>query len=224
MRALLPLLMVCPLSAQPVASPSTVRATAEAVVSARPDRARIRIGVITRAPTARQAGTQNAARTEAVLASLRQALGAHADIKTVNYFLGPEYGAPQPSGKPVITGYSANNTVQVTTDDLSKVGTVIDTATQSGANSIQSLDFVLKDERAIRAQALREAALQARANADAMASALGLKPLKVISVEEREPMPIRPINMPMAMEARATPINPGLLEVHATVVVILAVQ
>lgn len=205
---------------------ATVRATAEAAATAQPDRARMNIGVVTQAASADAAASANARQLEAVIAQLRAVLGAGGEIKTVNYSVHPNYRYPKEGGPPSITGYTASNTVEAATDDLKSVGRLIDAATQSGANTIQSLEFLLKNDRAVRAQALREAALQARANAEAMAAALGLKVTRVLEVEEGQPAPIRPLaRIQMAeLAATATPITPGPLEVRATVTVTLAVE
>ncbi|MEK7406952.1 MAG: SIMPL domain-containing protein [Acidobacteriota bacterium] len=201
-----------------------VRATGEATVSVRPDQAQIDIGVVTEAATAQAAGAQNATRLEAVLAELRKALGAGAEIKSSGYSLNPNRRYPKDGGQPVIVGYTATNVVQVKTKDLAGVGKVIDLATQSGANAIHGLYFTLKDEQAARAKALGEATLKARSQAEAMAAALGLKILRVISIEQGEPMMIRPLReMPMARMAEAmaapTPVEPGTIDVRATVTV-----
>ncbi len=65
--------------------------------------------------------------------------------------------------------------VQVKTHDLTRVGKLIETATQSKADRIQGLQFGLKDEQGVYAQALGEAAARAKAKAEAIASALGLR-------------------------------------------------
>jgi hypothetical protein len=64
--------------------------------------------------------------------------------------------------------------VEITLDDLTQVGRVIDTATQSGTNNIQKLEYKLKNSRAVRTQALREAAAEAKASVEAIAAGLGL--------------------------------------------------
>ena len=87
----------------------------------------------------------------------------------------------------MITGYTATNVVEVTLDDLTLVNKVIDTATQSGANVVQKLQFQLKNRAAVRAQALRQAAQQARISADAIAAGLGVKVVRVMSAEEIVP-------------------------------------
>lgn len=210
-------------------APSSVRASAEATVTAIPDRARIHIGVVTQAPTAQAAAAENAKRLDAVLAALRKALGTAGSVRTIGYSVNPNMRYPREGGPPTITGYTATNTVEVTVDDLKNVPTVIDTATQIGANTVQSLRFMLRDERPVRAQALREAALLARSNAEAMAAALGLRVVGVLRVEEGDPERVRPPLMrEMATLAEApgvpTPIEPGTLEMRATVTVTLAVQ
>nr|MBA2335926.1 SIMPL domain-containing protein [Blastocatellia bacterium] len=138
--------------------PPSIRTSGEAVVTAKPDRANIDIGVVTQAATSQAAVAQNAQKLEATLARLRQLLGSSADIKTISYNVSPTYRYPKEGGEPTITGYTAQNIVRITLDDLTKVGNVIDTATQSGANRVQNLQFTLKDEATVQAQALRLAA------------------------------------------------------------------
>ena len=222
------LLCAIPVPGQPPPEPrQVVRATGEATVSARPDRATVNVGVVTQAPSAQDAAAQNARQLETALAELRKALGAGADIKTVNYSLSPNYHY-NPNAPPTITGYTASNTVQVTTGDLTGLGKIIDVATHSGANTIQSLHFSVKDERPVRAQALKEAALLARANAEAMASALNLKVVRVVDVVEATEPIARPIMRDMAMAAAATApatqVEAGAIQIRATVTVTLQVE
>ncbi|HWQ53345.1 MAG TPA: SIMPL domain-containing protein [Bryobacteraceae bacterium] len=210
------------------AAPASVRATAEATVSATPDRARIHIGVVTQAPNAQAAAAENAKQLDAVLAALRKVLGPQAAVRTIGYSVNPNMRYPREGGAPVITGYTAQNTVEVTTDDLKLVPRVIDTATQFGANSVQSLQFMLRDERPVRARALRQAAEMARADAEAMAAAVGLRVVGVLTMEEGERPPVRPLMRENAMLAsapdRPTPVEPGSLEVRAVVTLTMAAQ
>ena len=198
--------------------PPSIRTTGEAEVIVQPDRALIDIGVVTQANTSQAAVEQNAKKVEAVLAQLRQLLGAKADIKTISYTVTPQYKYPKEGGERSITGYTATNIVRVTIDDLTQAGKAIDAATQAGANRIQSLRFTLKDERTVQGQALREAALDARKKADALAAALDLRITRVLSVNESSPV-VRPVrSVAFAREdAASTPIEPGTIEIRATV-------
>jgi uncharacterized protein YggE len=200
----------------PLRAPA-IRVSAEAVVPVDPDRAEIDLGVVTEARTAQAAGSQNAQRLEAVLAALRKLLGPDARIKTVSYALNPVYTRPKPDGHPAIVGYTAANTVRVTTDDLAQVGRIADTAMESGANTIHRLVFTLKDEPAAIAQALGQAAAQARKKAAAIAAALGLKIVRVLWVDESG-VALRAVDtMAFAEMKAATPIEPGAVDVRATV-------
>ncbi|HEX8087602.1 MAG TPA: SIMPL domain-containing protein [Blastocatellia bacterium] len=197
----------------------SIRVTGEAIIVAKPDQALIDVGVVTQAQNAQDAASQNAQKQEAVISALRKAMGAGADIKTTGYSLNPNYRYPERGGQPTITGYTASNTVQVKTGDLTQLGKIIDLATQSGANNIQSLRFMLKDEQAARANALREAAIRARAKADALASALGLRVQRVLFVEESgqaTPLPIY-ARAEMAAAPAQTPVEPGTIDVRALV-------
>ena len=207
-----------------VRMPPHVRTMGEATVTARPDRAQIDVGVVTQADTSQAAVQQNAQKLETTLARLRQLLGAGADIKTISYSVTPNYRYPAQGGEPTITGYTATNIVRVTLDDLTKVGNVIDTATQGGSNRIQNLRFMLRDEAPVKAQALREAAVKARASANALAEALGLKTVRVLSVAEGGSpiVPVRDVAFARQEEA-STPIEPGTIEVTASVVLTVEV-
>jgi uncharacterized protein YggE len=199
---------------------SSIRVTGNAVVTANPDRARIDVGVVTQSPQSQTAVSQNASKVEVLLATLRKALGPGADIKTLSYSLNPDYQYRASSGPSTISGYSATNIVRVMVDDLAKVGLVIDTAAQAGANRLPSIQFVLRDAQSARAQALKEAALKARAEAETLASTLGLKINRILTVEEGggAVMPMREVMFARAESASAsTPIQPGTIDVNASV-------
>jgi uncharacterized protein YggE len=210
------------------AVPATIRVTGEATITAKPDQAEISLGVVTQAPTGQAATAQNAQKQDAVLAELRKVLGAGAEIKTISYSLSPNYRYPKEGGQPTISGYTASNVVEVKTSDLAQVGKVIDVATQSGANSVGALRFTLKDEEAALSQALRTAAIKARAKADALASALKVRIVRVLQVDEGG-QPIRPIFAEAAtlrataQAAPPTPVEPGTIEVRATVTLVVEI-
>lgn len=214
------------LAQQPVVS--SIRVTGYAKVSAQPDRAQIDVGINTHAARSQDAATQNAKSVQAMLDALRQAVPA-AVLKTTSYSLNPNYEYHASGGEPTINGYTASNVVQVTVDDLAKIGSVIDSAAGAGANHVQGIHFALRDEDAVRATALREAALKARAQADVLAQTLGLKVVRVLTVEESSPQ-VTPLFRPMAARAAgvsasvATPVEAGTLEIAADVTLTVEVS
>lgn len=200
----------------------SIRVSGESTVTVKPDQAEISIGVVTQATAAQTAAAQNAQKQDSVIAELKKLLGAGADIKTISYSLSPNFRYPKEGGQPTISGYTASNVVHVKTSDLMQVGKVIDLATGSGANTIQSLRFTLKDESGARAQALREASIKARSKAEAIASSLGLKIQRVLRVEEggMTPRPVMDYGAElgqMRAQVAATPIEAGSIDVRATV-------
>ena len=197
-------------------------------MSAKPDRAEINIGVVTHGATAATSSQLNAQDTSQVMTSLKRVVGSGGELKTANYSVSPEYEYPE-KGKPKLNGYRTNNTVVVTLNDLSLLGSVIDNSVSSGANEITGISFTLRDDAAVRSQALAEAAEKARANAEAIARALGLRVVSVLSGESTasggiHPIPVAFSKSEATLGRMATPVETGNLDVHAAVTVTLEVQ
>ena len=210
--------------------PHVVRASGEATVTAKPDQARISVGVQTDGPTAEAASTENATQLSHVLTAVKGALGSGGEVKTENYSVSPQFEYPKNGAPGKVVSYRASNTVAITIDDLALVSKIIDAATGSGANNIEGIAFQLKDPASVQARALAEAAAKARTNAEAIAKALNLRVIGVLQAEASGGTPpVRPMFMaarPVAtMEAkRPTPVEAGNLEIQASVTVTLEVQ
>ena len=195
-----------------------VKVHGEATVSVVPDQAQFDIAIVTQAATAKAAADQNATQSGALVKQLTTTFPS-AVINTINYSVNPNYRYPQ-NGTPEISGYTANNTVRILLTDLSQVQTVMDIAIKSGANSINRLQFSLQNENAARAKALGEAATQAKAGAEALATSLKLKLTRLLAVEEGQPVvvsPPREISFEKLQSANLAPIIPGTIDVHADV-------
>ena len=192
-------------------SRASVTATGEATVSANPDQATISVSVSNTASTAIDASNQNAAQTSAVIAALRGVMGSSDELKTVAYSLYPNY-----NNVGTLTGYTATNTIQVTTGDLATTGKLIDTATLGGATRVQSLSFGLKNSQPLRAQALKLAAAQARTQVEAIAAGLTVKLGNVIAATDGSSVsPVVGTGLPGT--SVATPIVTGTVQVTANV-------
>ncbi|MGC4055828.1 MAG: SIMPL domain-containing protein [Paludibaculum sp.] len=161
-----------------------IQAFGTGTVLATPDQAVVNVGVVTQESTAAEAAAQCARQTDLVLNQLRKMLGAGSRLRTIGYSVRPDYQLPKPGSAPGIRGYTATNTVEITLNDLSLVGKILDSASKTGANSISNLQYELKDPSEWRARALKDAAAKAKASAEAIAAGLGLKISKIISAEE----------------------------------------
>ncbi len=225
--AFTPLLAIAQTS-WPGLPPHTIRAIGEATITAKPDQAHISVGVTTQAATADDAVKQNADKAQAVITALKTLIGPSGTIQTSSYSVAPQYRYEQ-GQPPVITGYEANHTVDLTLNDITLAGKVIDAATKSGANGINRIEFTLKDSASVREQAIGKATGVARGNAEAIAKALGVAVLGVFAAETTEAVLPRPIIAPMAkamMQAAPAPteLESGNIEVHASVTVYLSVK
>lgn len=206
--------------------PASIRAVGEATVTATPDQAEMNIAVVTQADSGDGAAAQNARKADAVIAAVRAAAGPGAEVKTVGYTIVPNYAQNRDGSEPRITGYTATNTIHVTTGDLNRVGTVIDAATKAGANSVQGLQFTLENDSAVQAEALRLASANARARAEAIARGLGVTVGRILQAEEGGAT-VRPYYadaMAVRTSAAKTPVEAGTVEVHASVAVTVSFE
>ncbi|HET8548592.1 MAG TPA: SIMPL domain-containing protein [Bryobacteraceae bacterium] len=220
------LLAVMPLIAAAQTTTTTrrpyVRAHGEATISVRPDEAKVNVAVVTEAPSAQGAADDNANKTSSVFTALRSVLGQQAQIETVSYSVQPRYVYPRDGGQPTLVGYMAQSVTEVTLNNLGIVGRVIDTAVQAGANRVDSLRFMLHDDEPVRLQALTEAGKKARARAQAIATGVGARLGAILSAEEgtvyRVPV-VADARVGAGATAVATPVEPGQLEVRASITI-----
>ena len=175
---------------------------------------------MTQGAAAATVAAQNAKLTDTVLAELRKIVEA-GQLKTTAYSLRPNYKTAEPGTPAAIDGYIGTTIVEATLSDLTQVGKVIDTALQSGANNIQNLQFSLKNPQPQQSQALKEAAMRAKANAEAIAEGLGLHIVRVLSAEQSEPEVIGlQKKAPVAFAVAAkTQVEAGTIEITAMVTI-----
>lgn len=174
-------LVSVPALAQPVAAPpppGVISVSGEGVVRVSPDRARIRVGVVTRAATAPEALRQHEQDVSRVLTRVRQLGVADRDIQIESLSLGENYGPNGPDG------YVAQRIVTVTLDTLRLVPDLVAAVVSEGANQLQGIDYVMRDTREAEAQALDRAVADARSKAERIASASGVVLGPVVAVQE----------------------------------------
>lgn len=201
-------------------SSKTIQVTGTGTVSAAPDQALLSLAVETRAATATAATTENAAIMTKVYSALASMGISNDSIQTTSYSLTPIYSNPvNQSITPSIIGYDAVNTIQVTLTNLNSVGKVLDQALAAGANQVQGITFTLSNaaQATIEKQALQQALQDADNQAKATAAALGVTIVGPISVSPGYVFqPVSYNRLTAAPEAQ-TPIQPGTLQVTATV-------
>lgn len=196
--------------------------SATGVTTRTPDIASIEAGVITTAPTAAAAMSQNAERMKTVLAALRKAGVAERDIQTSAISLSPQYRYVQ-NEAPVVTGYQASNQVSIRFRDIARSGPVLDLLVAQGANNISGPTLSIDKPDAATDEARRDAVAKARARATLYAEAAGLRVDRILSISEGSaPMPPMPVMMRaqgMVADKAQSEVAPGEQQVSATITV-----
>jgi uncharacterized protein len=223
--ALVIFLLAAPARAQTQQAP-TIRVVGEGKVSVKPDMAELDVGVTSQATTAAAAAAENASKMDKVMAALKKEVGAGGEVKTASYNVSPRYGQAKPGQDRLpIVGYTVTNMLHVRVPDIQAVGRLLDLTVKLGVNEVPNVTYGLKDQEPARAEALKSAALKARAHATALAGALGFKLGPLVSVTEggaQGPIPMEFQMDKRALHAAATPVEAGTLDVEATVTAVFA--
>jgi hypothetical protein len=187
-----------------------INATGE--VSRVPDVAIVSAGVVSRSATATGALQDTADRMSRVLAALKRAGIEDRDIQTSNVSLNPEYRYVE-NQPPQLVGYSASNNVTVRFRDIRNSGKILDALVGQGANQINGPTLTVDKPEGALDEARAKAVALGRARAELYAHSLGLRVVRVVSVNESGAT--YPIPPPVPMYARAdmaqskTSIEPG---------------
>ena len=171
---------------------------------ARPDEARLQLGVQSVAPSAGEAGRANREKMARVTAALTRLGVRPDDLQTRNLSLQRiEYGRDR--GR-----FRADNIVEVRLRDMNRVGEAVAAVTDAGANLLSGPDLRISDREAASRSAYAAAYRAARARAEAYAGAAGLRVKRVLAIydggEQGVPPPYaRPVNADMAQTAAPPP-------------------
>ncbi|MGD0611190.1 MAG: SIMPL domain-containing protein [Anaerolineales bacterium] len=203
----------------------TLTVTGTGTVYLTPDIAYITIGVHTEDPDITQAIESNNSQAQAVVNAL-QGSGIDAkDLQTSNFSLNSSTQTDQLTGKPTGTTYMVDNTVSVTVRDLSKLASLLDTAVHAGANNINSISFDVADNTSGLTQARQKAMANAGTLATELAKTAGvnLGSIQTITYSENPGVPFYGYALggggAVAAPSSNVPINPGQLQLTATVTV-----
>ncbi len=209
-----------------VKEPKSITVSAQGKVTAKPDVAYVTVGVTTQGKDMQLAQDKNAQIMNAMAEALKNAGLVDDDIKTVQYNAYPIYDYTDGTNK--IVNYEVNNQIELTIKDINRVGEYIDIAVNNGANTTNSISFGILDQQAIYNDALKLAVEAAKAKADVLAAAGGVKITGTLQMAENSigGVVTREYEKAMMDEAAsgATPISSGNLDIEANVTVIYEIE
>ena len=187
--------------------------TATGEVSRVPDVAIISAGVVSRAPTANAALQDAANRMDRVLAALKRAGIAERDIQTGSINLNPEYRYPE-NQSPQLVGYTATNQLTIKFRDIRNSGKILDALVAEGANQINGPSLTIDKPEAALDEARAKAIAEGRARAELYARSMGMRVVRIVSVNESGgsypvPPPMPMMERGMVAQAADTKIMPG---------------
>jgi uncharacterized protein len=198
--ALVALIFSAAVAAHDDPKPRLLTVSGEGEIEVAPDRADVSVAVEASEktlPDAERIATEATAR----VLKLCESLGIPRTlVRSAQLNVQPQYDSGVVSSRPRIVGYFVSRQIDVDLRDLGKLGKLLQGAVETGANRVSGVSFgsTRKDEHQRAALAL--AAQDARANADQLASTLGVKlgKLHTLVASEAGGMP-----QPMHFEMRA---------------------
>ena len=176
-----------------VAPTNTITVSGEGIVFAVPDTAEFTYSVQDTEKDVQTAQTAVSTKGNAILAYLKAQGIADTDVQTTDYSVNPQYDYSQqvcpagvycPSGNGTLTGYQASESVTVKVRDTSKAGAILSGVGSKGATNVSSLNFTVADEKSLEAQARGKAIDDARTQAQALASQLGVSLVRIVGFSE----------------------------------------
>lgn len=203
--------------AQEKSTSRTIQVSGMGTASDMPDEVLLSFAVYTQSATATQATSDNAVAMNRVIQALANVGIGRTAVSTTAYSLIPILNSSSDQKSPsTVVGYAARNSIQVTLVNVNMTGVALDAAVTAGANEVLGVTFTFTNQKyaSLQKQALGLAVQDAAGQAQAMASSLGvriIRPLTVTSGYYSQPTVQR-----LATSA-LTPIQAGTLQVTANV-------
>ena len=214
-------------------SSKTITGNGQAVIQATPDLVKVYFNVETSGATSQEAKDKNSQIVDDLTTALIKKGFERKEIQTQNFNIYPDYNWV--NGRQESNGFKAVHSivVELPTEDSDKIGSVIDAGVDAGA-SISYINFELSQEKQneYKAQAIKQAAEDARIKAQALADGVGKSLGDLVSVSDNNfyynPWPIYAASgsasdAMMAKEA-TTNIQPGNQEISASVQAIFKIK
>ena len=183
---------------QNIENKSTITVSGEGEIYSKPDLALIDFSVRTEDKTVSGAMNTNSSKMNGVIEAMKKEGINKKDLKTTSFNIYPQYEYVKsketeqiyPYGKRVLVGYDVNQSLEVKIRDLSKVGQIIQKATDSGANEVSNIRFTIENKDELKKQAREQAIKEAKSKAKDLASQLGVKLVKIIGFSENANQPV----------------------------------
>ena len=160
-----------------------ITVSGEGKVYAAPDIATVTLGIETNGAVVKDITQKNVSAMNKIIEGLKNLGIEDKDIQTTQYSVTPQYNYTEKSGR-VPNGYTINQNIEVKIRNFDNISSVLDVATQNGANVVSSLQFTIDNPEQFRSEARAKALEQAKAKAKTLADQAGIKLGAIINVYE----------------------------------------
>jgi uncharacterized protein YggE len=197
-----------------VKTPPTIQVIGTGEVLIMPNTAQVILGVNTEGKELSFIQKENATIINRILATLaRQGLTSNL-IQTSDYRIEPIYDFKE--NEQFLRGYKVTHLLQVKIRDTNKIGDIIDSTVQSGANNITGIYFTTENEDHLYHLSLKKAMIDAYHKALSIADTFGVRLCTIPIIIEEETNRVFPAGRFVNFAAEATPIMPGQQRIEAT--------
>ncbi len=203
----------------------TVTVTGYGSAYGAPDIVMVGLGVSIANADVKAAMDESTARMNAVMEALQAAGVAPEDIRTDQFSIYQDYGPVPFGGEQAEPLYRVSVGVTVTVRETAKVGELLATAVDAGANMVNYIQFDIADRAALEAEARDLAVADARVRAELLAKAFGLAVGEPLTITEGGGYagPVMGLGGGGGMpRAEAAPISEGTLRVDMQVTITFA--
>jgi len=195
--------------------------TSTSTISAEPDTAVLRVGIVTDAENCKDASQNNSKISDEVVKAMKTLLEKTDTIQTENYEVSLKYSECQETvcPPPQIIGCEVSNTLTISTGNLKNVGSIMDEAINAGANEIDFISFVLSNSSKYESIAISRATQSAIRQAKTVAIKMGGTLVSILSIVEEQYQSPSPGLQFSKQVGTATSIQVGLVQISATVTI-----
>jgi len=174
----------------------TLTLSASDNVSVEPEVAVLHLGFETAPSDAKSAYAEGSRVSNAIRGALKEAGVADDAIRSESQFLEPDYTLPKQHKFKLQQQWS----VRV---EPARAAEILDVAVSNGANNTGAIEWTVKDEKALEAQALEKTAGRARENAATLARGMGVKLGALLYVSNQLAGGVAPVPMMRAFANKA---------------------
>jgi len=159
-----------------------IKVTGLGNICVKPDTGTIKFAISTLKESADGIETENTKKVNSIISKLQEVNISKENIKNISYSMFKKYDYKD--GEQVFLGYEISNILEIKTNDLSNITSVIKCLTENDVIEIYSLNLTLKDNVNAYNQALTKALENAKTKAKILCENKNIKVCKIIECPE----------------------------------------